>query len=426
MRKAAIIIVLVIAALIVIPQVVYTVDETQQAIVLQMGEYKYTVTEPGLHSKIPFIQSAKHLQKRVLVSDAVPTGYLTGGKEMEKKKIIVDHVTRWQIVEPLQFYTSVRTEIGARNRLQQIVVSELRDELAEHSLVEIISEERRPIMKSVASGTREKVQEFGIDVIDVRTKRMDLPEEVQASVFSRMRAERQKVAKEHRATGEEKALQIRATADKKRTIILAEAYEQAQKLKGEGDAEATRIYAEAFKKDPEFYAFMRSLQTYESSLASKSGKSTLVLGTDSELFKYLEGPRSKEIAAPEAEVSPEKKEKFTDFYILGPEGKAEGYPEELKAGEEGKLILGIQNHEQKEVSYRVEAKIDGEKVKIKLKGEEMGQIGPIDLKHDQKWEEEIAFLPQKPGKRQKVEFLLYKGDDLELSKSRHFRINVRE
>ncbi len=291
MRKAVIIIVVVIAALIVIAQSLYTVDMTQQAIILQMGEYRGTVTEPGLHAKVPFIQSVERFEKRVLVSDVAPTGYLTGGREMEKKKVMVDHVTRWRIADPLLFYKTVHAEIGAIARLQHIVVSELRDELAKYSLAEIISTHRRPIMETVATRTREKVQEFGMEVIDVRTKRIDLPTEVQGSVFDRMRSERERKAKESRAEGEEKALKTRADADKEKTIILAEAYEESQKLKGEGDAEATRIYAEAFNKDPEFYHFMRSLEAYENFLG---GKDTLVLGTDSELFRYLESPNLEE------------------------------------------------------------------------------------------------------------------------------------
>jgi hypothetical protein len=321
----------------------------------------------------------------------------------------------------------VHSEIGAQTRLQQIVVSELRDELAKHSLSEIISIQREPIMEAVAARAAEKLKEFGIELIDVRVKRADLPEEVQTSVFERMKAERQRKAKEYRAEGEEKALKIRADADKERTIILAEAYEESQKLRGEGDAEATRIYAQAFGKDPEFYDFLRSLEAYENFLV---GETTLVLSSDSELFKYLDSSKPKEIAAPKIEVapklvppieaSPEIKEDFTEFYILGPEG----YPEELKVGEEGRVILGIQNHENEEVSYRVEVKIGGEKVKIKLKEKEVDQIGPIDLKHDQKWEEEIAFLAQKPGERQKVEFLLYKGDEPEPSNSLHLWVNI--
>ncbi|MFP4642599.1 MAG: protease modulator HflC [Chloroflexota bacterium] len=266
-----------------------------------MGEYQYTVTEPGLHAKVPFIQSAVHFENRVLVSDATPTGYLTGGEELEKKKVIVDHVSRYRIADALLFYKTVRTEAAARTRLQHIVVSELRDELAKYSLSQIISDKREPIMEAVADRTKEKVQEFGMELVDVRIKRGDLPKEVQASVFARMRAERERKAKAYRSEGKEKAFNIRAEADKEKKIILAEAYEESQTLKGEGDANATSIYANAFKKDPEFYDFLRSLEAYEKFL---KGKTTLVLGSDSEIFRYLDSSQPEEIAAPETEAAP--------------------------------------------------------------------------------------------------------------------------
>ncbi len=427
MRKAALIIILVIIALIVIPQAIYTVDMTQQAIILQMGEYKKTVKEPGLHVKIPFIQSVVRFEKRVLTSDTAPAEYLT----LDKKRLKVDHVSRWRVADPLLFYKSVRNEEGGLARLQPIVFSEMRDELARHNLSDIISVKREEIMRAVTARAREKIKEFGIELIDVRIKRADLPTEVQESVFARMRAERERKAKKYRAEGEEEAFKIRAEAEKQKTIILAEAYEESQKLKGEGDAEAIKIYAEAFKQDPEFYNFLRSLEAYEKFLVKKT---TLVLGSDSELFKYLKSPQPKEFASPEVEAAPKPKlpakskpkMKFTEFYLLGPGGKAEGYPKELIMGEEGKVILGIRNHEHEEVSYRVEVRIGGERVKAKLKGKEVDQIGPISLKHEQKWEEEITFLPQKAGEQQKVDFLLYKGEALEPSSLLHIWINVRE
>jgi membrane protease subunit HflC len=280
MKKAAIIIVAVIVALILISQSLYTVDMTKQVVILQLGRYIKTVDEPGLHIKTPFIQSVTSYEKRILVSDAAPGEYL----DFDKKRLEVDHITRWRINDPIQFYKTVRNEPGALARLQPIVFSELRDELALHKIAEIISVEREQIMDTVAGRVRGKVAGFGIDIVDVRIKRADLPGEVRDSVFARMEAERQRKAKKYRAEGAEVALQTRADADKKKTVILAEAYEQSQKLMGKGDAEATKICADAFGQDPEFYSFLRTLEAYEKFLP---GGTTLVLGADSELFKYL-------------------------------------------------------------------------------------------------------------------------------------------
>ena len=285
--KVWLIVILAILALIVIPQSIYTVDVTQQAILLQMGAYRGTITKPGLYAKIPFVQSVIHFDKRVLTSDTSPGEYLT----MDKKRLNVDHVSRWRIVSPLQFYKSVRNVEGGLARLQPIVFSEMRDELASHNFSDIILVMREVIMETVATKARERVRDLGIELIDVRIKRADLPTEVQQSVFARMRAERERIAKEYRAEGEEEAFKIRAAADKDKTIILAEAYEESQKLKGEGDAEAIKIYAEAFEQAPEFYNFLRSLEAYENFLV---GETTLVLGSDSELFKYLDSPQPEE------------------------------------------------------------------------------------------------------------------------------------
>ncbi|MFC2058206.1 protease modulator HflC [Chloroflexota bacterium] len=288
MKKTVIISILVaILAIIVIPQSIFTVDVTQQAIVLKFGEYQRTITEPGLYYKIPFIQSVSHLDKRVLTSDTSPGEYIT----LDKKRLVVDHVARWRITDPLEFYKSVRSIEGGLARLQPIVFSEMRDELASHNFSDIISVTREEIMDVVANKARLRLEELGIELIDVRIKRADLPKEVQESVFARMRAERERIAKEFRAEGEEEAFEIRADANKEKTIILAEAYEQSQKLQGEGDAEAIKIYAESFEKDPEFYSFLRSLEAYENFLV---GETTLVLGSDSELFKYLGSPQAQE------------------------------------------------------------------------------------------------------------------------------------
>jgi membrane protease subunit HflC len=206
----------------------------------------------------------------------------------EKNQVIVP-VTRWRIVDPLLFYTSVREEAGALARLDDIVFSEMRAEVATFEFHRVISTERESIMARVSERAAERAKAFGIEVVDVRLKRADLPEQVQASVFSRMQAERSRIAARYRAEGAESAAKVRADADRDRTIILARAYEESQRLRGSGEAEATTIYAQAFGQDPEFYAFVRSLEAYEHMLASGSA---LVLSTDSDLFRYLNSHRN--------------------------------------------------------------------------------------------------------------------------------------
>ncbi|MFH1486031.1 MAG: protease modulator HflC [Chloroflexota bacterium] len=277
----------IIVAWIVVPQFLYTVDVTKNAIVLQFGQHIATVDEPGLYVKTPFVQQVIHYEKRVLASDALAGEYLT----QDKKRLVVDHVTRWRITDPLKFYKTVTNETGAKARLDPIVFSNMREELAQHIFSETISEKREPIMEAVAKATGEKVRELGIEVVDVRIKRADLPREVQASVFARMVAERQRKSKAYRSEGAEESAKVNADADKEKTIILADAYEKSQNLRGEGDAEATKIYAEAFQRDAEFYGFLRALESYEKFLVRET---MLVLDANSELFKYLESPRLQE------------------------------------------------------------------------------------------------------------------------------------
>ena len=277
--------VLVPLALVVGSQAFYVVDERDQVIVTQLGQYLYSVQEPGLYTKVPFYQSAIRFDKRILISDANPAEYLT----LDKKRLSADHITRWRIVDPLTFYTTVREENGARARIDDIAYSQMRAELANNNFDKVISTEREFIMERVSKGTAERARSFGIEVVDVRLKRADLPPEVQDSVFARMVAERSRIASRYRSEGAESAAKIRGEADKERTIILARAYEESEKLRGTGEAEATTVYAQAFGQDPEFYAFMRSLQAYERLLA---GDSTLVLSSDSDLFRYLNSHRT--------------------------------------------------------------------------------------------------------------------------------------
>ncbi len=271
---------IIVIAIILTGQTLFTVNETEQVIITQFGEYKRTVTEPGLTYKLPFVQTVNRFERRILVSDAPHAEYLT----QDKKRLVADPITRWRIVDPLQFYKSVRDESGARARLDDLVFSELRREVASHTFDVVIGAKREAIMDAVATTARARAREFGIEVVDVRIKRADLPREVQSSVFARMQAEREREAKRYRSEGEEEAAKLRADTDKDRTIILATAEQEAQTVRGKGDATATRIYAEAYGKDPEFYAFLRSLQAYEQFVGKRT---TLFLSADSDLFRYL-------------------------------------------------------------------------------------------------------------------------------------------
>ena len=272
-----------IVVLILLKQAVIIVDEREQVIITQFGEYIRTVREPGLAMKKPFLHSAIRFDRRILVSDAPQAEYLS----QDKKRMVADPVTRWRIADPLLFFKTVRDESGARARLDDLVFSELRGEVASHTFATVIGSKREAVMEAVASSVREKARDFGIEVVDVRIKRADLPREVQASVFARMQAEREREAKRYRSEGEEEANKLRAQTDKERTIALADAEQNAQKLRGEGDATATRIYADAYGKDPEFYRFVRSLQSYELFLGNRS---RLLLSADSPLFRYLAAP----------------------------------------------------------------------------------------------------------------------------------------
>jgi|Deesub1362A_J573_1020465.scaffolds.fasta_scaffold04015_2 membrane protease subunit HflC len=280
MRILRWLIVLLVGGAILASQSLFIVDETNQALVLQFGDPIRTVTAPGLASKLPFIQNVVFFETRVLSSDAPPQEYLT----TDKKRLVVDHVTRWRIADPLLFFQAVGTEAGARARLDDIVFSELREELAKINFVEAISRERESIMERVAASALEKASEFGIDIVDVRVKRADLPVEVEQSVYLRMQAERQRESSLFRAEGEEQAAILRAQADRERTVILAEGYAESQSLRGEGEALAIKIYAQALEQDPEFYAFIRRLQAYGTVL--KEGD-TIVIPAMADFFRYL-------------------------------------------------------------------------------------------------------------------------------------------
>jgi len=283
MKKGTLLIVLIVAILILANLSLFIVDETKQAIVLQFGKPIRTISEPGLSWKIPFIQNVVFFEDRLLVYDAAPTEIIT----KDKKTLIIDNFARWKIVNPLMFLQTVRDLNGAQARLDDIVYSELRVDLGLFDMSEIVSERREGIMKRVTEISNEKANTYGIEIVDVRIKRIDLPPENEKFIFDRMKAERERIAKQYRAEGQEESAKIIAETEREKTVILAEAYKTAQILKGEGDAEAVKIYAESFNQDPEFYKFYRTLEAYRKTFKDKT---TVLLSTDSEFLKYLSKP----------------------------------------------------------------------------------------------------------------------------------------
>jgi len=262
----------------------FTVDQRQFAIVFQLGEIKEVVSEPGLNFKVPMIQNVRYFDKRILTLDTPePERFITS----EKKNVLVDLYVKWRIIDVKQYYISVGgDEARARTRLEQTVNSGLREEFGRRTVHEVVSGEREKIMEDMRSKADLDSRKIGVQIIDVRLKRVDLPSEVSESVYRRMEAERKRVANELRSEGSAEAEKIRADAEKQREILIAEAYRDAQRTKGEGDAKASAIYAGAFSQNPEFYAFYRSLEAYRS--AFKKGD-VMVLEPNSDFFKYMKG-----------------------------------------------------------------------------------------------------------------------------------------
>ncbi len=279
-KKGTLVIIVLFIIALAAAQSLFVVDQTQQAIVIQLGKPIEGISAPGLHLKIPFIQRVIYFEKRILVYDAAPTEILT----KDKKNLVVDNYTKWKIVNPLKFYKTVKNVMGAQSRLDDIVYAQLRVELGQHNLSDIVSKSRSGIMTTVTKKSAERGQDYGIEVVDVRIKRADLPEQNEKHVFDRMRAERERQAKRYRSEGKEESQKITAKADMERTIILAEAYKIAEKTKGEGDAKSIKIYADAYKKDLEFFEFTRSLEAYKKSLKSDA---SLIITPDSKFLKYF-------------------------------------------------------------------------------------------------------------------------------------------
>ena len=309
MRKLIIAAVIIIVALVVLRQTLYVVDVTEQVIILRFGEVVNTEESPGLNVKLPFVDTVVRLDRRVLRIDAPPVSM----PDQDKENLVIDIYARYRIVDPVQFRKTLQNELNARSRLGDIVTSTLRDRVALRDRTDIIGakpllddlgvpvtdieglplvegqETRTEILDEVLAAVRETTggDNFGIEIIDVRIKRADFPEAVTASIFTRMRAERNRIAARFRAQGEEEDRKIRATTDRERDVILAVAQRESNRVRGEGEAEAIRILAEALNSDPEFFAFRRSLLSYQIQI---KGQDTIVFSADSPLFRYLPGP----------------------------------------------------------------------------------------------------------------------------------------
>ena len=260
---------------------VIIVKEVNQAIILQFGDPKRIIMKPGLNFKIPFIQNVVYLDKRILNLDAPPEEVIAS----DQKRLIVDAFARFQIVDPLKFYISVGNERVARSRLSTIINSRIRGVLGKQELATLLSTDRTKQMSIIQNDVNTEAENFGIEIVDVRIKRADLPPANSEAIYKRMQTEREREAKEFRAQGAEIAQKIRSTADKDVTVILAQANKKSEIMKGEGDGERNKIFANAFGRDPQFFAFYRAMQAYEKALIG--GETSLVLSPDSEFFKFF-------------------------------------------------------------------------------------------------------------------------------------------
>lgn len=272
-----------VAALVLVSMSVFVVDQRQNAIVFQLGEVVGVKTAPGLYFKVPLMQNVRYFDSRILTLETTePERFITA----EKKNVLVDSFVKWRIVDVKQYYVSVGgDEARANTRLLQTVNSSMREEFGKRTIHEVVSGERDKIMEVLRTKADADARKIGVEVLDVRLKRVDFPVEISSSIYSRMDAERKRVANELRASGAAEGEKIKADADKQREVILAEAYREAQKIKGQGDAKAAALYSAAFGRNPEFYSFYRSLEAYKQSFKNKSD--VMVLDPSSSFFKYL-------------------------------------------------------------------------------------------------------------------------------------------
>ena len=274
-------------ALMILSSTVFVVDQRKFAIVFALGEVREVISTPGLHFKLPPpFQNVLYLDKRILTIDTPDADrFITA----EKKNILVDAFVKWRITDPRLYYVSFSgEETRARDRMSQIVKAALNDEITKRTVREVISGERGKVMEAIRNKVVAEATQIGVEIVDVRLKRVDYVDQINTSVYERMKAERTRVANELRSTGSAESEKIRADADRQRTVILAEAFRDAEKIKGEGDAKASQIYAAAFGKNPEFYKFYRSLEAYRNTFKSRSD--VMVLDSASEFFKYFRGP----------------------------------------------------------------------------------------------------------------------------------------
>jgi len=287
MRSLGNLIVPIVLALVVLSMSIYTIDQRQAAVVFQLGEVVSVNRDPGFYFKLPLVQNVRYFDTRILTMDAVdPERFITS----EKKNVLVDYFVKWRIMDVQKFYVSFAgDEKRALNRLAQTVNDGMRAEFGKRTVHDVVSGERDDIMEKLRASADADARRFGVQVMDVRIKRIELPAEVSESVYRRMEAERKRVANELRSTGSAEAEQIRADADKQREVIIAQAYKEAQTIKGEGDARAAGIYASAYSKNPEFYAFYRSMEAYKGSFRDKTD--VMILQPNSDFFRYMKSPR---------------------------------------------------------------------------------------------------------------------------------------
>ena len=267
---------------------VFTVDQTQYALVFRLGKIVKVVKTPGINFKVPLLDDVKYFEKRIVTLDWEQSAEIVTS---ENKTMLVDSFVKWRIIDPVKYYVSVKSEVAAEDRLSQVVNAGLRDEFGKRTVHDVIAGERAAIMRSMKTRADKEARQIGIEVVDVRLKRVDYSDDISKAVFDRMISERKRIANQLRSEGSAASEKIRADADKQREVIIAEAFRDAQKTKGEGDASAAEIYSSAYGKNPEFYAFYRSTEAYKNSFKSKSD--VMVLDPSSDFFKYMRGAGGK-------------------------------------------------------------------------------------------------------------------------------------
>jgi membrane protease subunit HflC len=286
MRSAILFFFLIVLAIgaVVAYNAFFIVHQTQTALVLRFGEPRQVITQPGLNVKVPLAETVEYFDKRILDID-IASKEVTAS---DQKRLVVDAFARYRITDPLLFYQAVRDEAGAANRLNSVMDSAMRGVLGNATFIEVVRDRREALMRLIAERVNAEVRNFGLEIVDVRIKRADLPDANSQAIFTRMQTERQREAAELRAQGNEQAKRIRATADREATVIIAEANRDSERIRGEGDAERNRIYAAAFSRDPDFFGFYRSMQAYEEGL--KANDTRLVISPNSEFFRYFNNP----------------------------------------------------------------------------------------------------------------------------------------